>query len=99
MTAMNDQIIFDNVSKFYGEVLGVNRISLNIRSGRHHAGRPQRIGQDDADEPDDGAGAAFARIDFGAGTEARRMRPSSSAKWATARSSIRSRAGSPGGNS
>src|ERR1700730_16848479 len=33
MTAMNDQIIFDNVSKFYGEVLGVNRISLNIPPG------------------------------------------------------------------
>ncbi len=27
---MNDLIVFDNVSKFYGEVLGVNRISLNI---------------------------------------------------------------------
>jgi ABC-2 type transport system ATP-binding protein len=33
MTAMSDQIIFDNVSKFYGEVLGVNRISLNIPPG------------------------------------------------------------------
>jgi ABC-2 type transport system ATP-binding protein len=30
---MNDQIIFENVSKFYGEVLGVNRISLAIPSG------------------------------------------------------------------
>ena len=30
---MNDQIIFDNVSKFYGEVLGVNRISLTIPPG------------------------------------------------------------------
>ena len=26
-------IIFDNVSKFYGEILGVNRVSLEIRSG------------------------------------------------------------------
>jgi ABC-2 type transport system ATP-binding protein len=30
---MNDQIIFEDVSKFYGEVLGVNRISLSIPSG------------------------------------------------------------------
>ena len=32
---MNDRPIdlFDNVSKFYGEVLGVNRVSLNIPPG------------------------------------------------------------------
>ncbi|MFZ0393640.1 MAG: ABC transporter ATP-binding protein [Terracidiphilus sp.] len=30
---MNDRILFDNVSKFYGEVLGVNRVSLNIPPG------------------------------------------------------------------
>jgi len=30
---MNDRIIFDNVSKFYGEVLGVNRVSLSIPPG------------------------------------------------------------------
>ena len=30
---MNDRIIFEDVSKFYGEVLGVNRISLTIPSG------------------------------------------------------------------
>jgi ABC-2 type transport system ATP-binding protein len=30
---MTDQIIFDDVSKFYGEVLGVNRISLSIPPG------------------------------------------------------------------
>jgi ABC-2 type transport system ATP-binding protein len=29
----NDRIIFEDVSKFYGEVLGVNRISLNIPPG------------------------------------------------------------------
>jgi ABC-2 type transport system ATP-binding protein len=33
MNAMSDRIIFDNVSKFYGEVLGVNRVSLNIPPG------------------------------------------------------------------
>src|SRR5271163_1022012 len=30
---MSDSIVFDNVSKFYGEVLGVNRISLSIPPG------------------------------------------------------------------
>jgi ABC-2 type transport system ATP-binding protein len=30
---MSDRIIFENVSKFYGEVLGVNRVSLNIPPG------------------------------------------------------------------
>lgn len=30
---MNDRIIFEDVSKFYGEVLGVNRISLTIPPG------------------------------------------------------------------
>jgi ABC-2 type transport system ATP-binding protein len=30
---MRNQIIFENVSKFYGEVLGVNRISLSIPPG------------------------------------------------------------------
>lgn len=31
--AGSDQIVFDNVSKFYGEVLGVNRIHLTIPPG------------------------------------------------------------------
>jgi ABC-2 type transport system ATP-binding protein len=30
---MNDCILFENVSKFYGEVLGVNRVSLSIPPG------------------------------------------------------------------
>jgi len=33
MSAINDQIVFDDVSKFYGEVLGVNRVSLSIPPG------------------------------------------------------------------
>jgi ABC-2 type transport system ATP-binding protein len=31
--AQNDQIVFENVSKFYGEVLGVNRISISLPPG------------------------------------------------------------------
>ena len=30
---MSDLIIFDNVSKFYGDVLGVNRVHLSIPPG------------------------------------------------------------------
>src|SRR6201993_57339 len=33
MTLMSDRILFENVSKFYGEVLGVNRISLTVSPG------------------------------------------------------------------
>ena len=31
--AANDTISFKNVSKFYGEVLGINRINIEIPSG------------------------------------------------------------------
>ncbi|MCU1307444.1 MAG: transporter related, partial [Acidobacteriaceae bacterium] len=30
---LNREIVFENVSKFYGEVLGVNRVSLKIPPG------------------------------------------------------------------
>ncbi len=30
---MNDRIVFEDVSKFYGEILGVNRVSLSIPPG------------------------------------------------------------------
>jgi ABC-2 type transport system ATP-binding protein len=33
MNAINDRITFEDVSKFYGEVLGVNRITLSIPPG------------------------------------------------------------------
>jgi len=33
MTSMSDHIVFEDVSKFYGEVLGVNRVSLSIPPG------------------------------------------------------------------
>jgi len=33
MSEMNDQLVFENVSKFYGEVLGVNRVDLSIAPG------------------------------------------------------------------
>ena len=30
---MTDRITFDNVSRFYGEVLGINRVTLSIPPG------------------------------------------------------------------
>jgi ABC-2 type transport system ATP-binding protein len=33
MTSMSDHIVLEDVSKFYGEVLGVNRVSLSIPPG------------------------------------------------------------------
>ena len=33
MNAGDDRLVFDNVSKFYGEVLGVNRVDLSIPPG------------------------------------------------------------------
>ncbi|MEE8412791.1 MAG: hypothetical protein V3S47_09815 [Acidobacteriota bacterium] len=33
MTPASDRLVFDNVSKFYGEVLGINRVDLSIPPG------------------------------------------------------------------
>jgi ABC-2 type transport system ATP-binding protein len=33
MTSSHNKIVFDNVSKFYGEVLGVNRVNLSLPPG------------------------------------------------------------------
>ena len=33
MSGGNDRIVFENVSKFYGEILGVNRVNLSIPPG------------------------------------------------------------------
>ena len=30
---VNDRIVFEDVSKFYGEILGVNRVNLSIPPG------------------------------------------------------------------
>src|ERR1700741_2498053 len=32
-TSVENRIVFENVSKFYGEVLGVNRVNLSIEPG------------------------------------------------------------------
>ena len=46
------RIVLRDVSKFYGEVLGVNRVNLDDPARHHQPGRPQRLRQDHADEPD-----------------------------------------------
>ena len=56
-------VVFDEVSKFYGEVLGVNRVTLQHPAGNHQPGRAERLGQDHADEPDDGAHSPRSRLD------------------------------------
>ena len=33
MMPLHDSIVLDNISKFYGEVLGVNKINLTIPPG------------------------------------------------------------------
>ena len=55
-------VVFDNVSRFYGEVLGVNRVTSVDSTGHHQPGRPQRLRQDYAYEPDDCAGETHARV-------------------------------------
>ncbi len=49
----NTLITFSNVSRFYGEVLGVNKVNLADPARHHQPGGPQRLRQDHADEPDD----------------------------------------------
>ena len=61
MTRRRDAVVFDDVSKFYGEVLGVNRVTLTIRARDHRPRRPERLGQDDAHEPRDGPDPPDAR--------------------------------------
>ena len=33
MTTSSNRIVFEDVSKFYGEVLGVNRVNLSVPAG------------------------------------------------------------------
>ena len=61
MTQENRQIVFDNVSKFYGDVLGVNRVTLSDSARDHQPGGTQRLRQNHADEPDDRPVAAHPR--------------------------------------
>jgi len=49
MSTPNSNIVFENVSKFYGEVLGVNR-SISRCPRRYQLGRPERLREDNADE-------------------------------------------------
>ena len=92
----DNRIVFDNVSKFYGEVLGVNRVSPFDPAGNHEPGRAERLRQDHADEPDDRADPPDARSDPRARDLARRPGGAVPPCSATARSSIRFPAGLTG---
>ena len=46
-------IVFDNVSKFYGEVLGVNRVTLSLPPGITSLVGPNGSGKTTLHEPDD----------------------------------------------
>ena len=58
---MNDRIIFDDVSKFYGEVLGVNRVTLSLASGITALVGPNGSGKTTLDEPHDRPDSSDAR--------------------------------------
>ena len=47
-TAMTPIVEFHDVSKWYGNVIGINKLSLRIPRRRHRAARSQRRGQVDA---------------------------------------------------
>ena len=57
----SDRIVFEDVSRFYGEVLGINRVNVSIPPGVHQPGGAQRQRQDHAHEPDGRVDPAHAR--------------------------------------
>ena len=92
MNELTDRIIFDNVSKFYGEVLGVNRITLNLPPGVTTLVGPNGSGKTTLMnlmtglvQPSSGTVSVLGLKPA--------MRTCFSGKWAIARSSIRFRAG------
>jgi len=84
---MNDRIVFEDVSKFYGEVLGVNRVSLSIPPGITTLVGPN------------GAGKTTVMNLMTGLIQLPPTRWNSSAPSATARSSISFPAALPAGNS
>ena len=85
-----------NVSKFYGEVLGVNRVDARDPAGHHQPRGPQRLRQDDLDESDDRPPRPDARPRSGSGTRAVRSGDAVPRWSATARSTTPFRAGLTG---
>ena len=96
--AVTPTVEFHNVSKFYGDVLGVNRVNLIDSSWHHEPGRSERLRQDDADEPDDGPDSPDVRRHPVLGLTPQ-IPNVSFAPSATARSSIHSPKASPAGSS
>ncbi len=90
-----DHIVLSDVSKFYGEVLGVNRVNLDLPPGPHRPGRAERLGQVDPDAPGHRSAPAEPRQGLGARHRARASPRRSSVKLATAPSTTPSRSARP----
>ena len=88
MTTGRNQIVFENVSKFYGDVLGVNRVNLSIPPGITSLVGPNGSGKTTLMNLMTGLlQPTRGRISvLGIRPTTRSV---SSARWATARSSIR----------
>jgi ABC-type multidrug transport system ATPase subunit len=83
-------IVFENVSKFYGDVLGVNRVNLAIGPGVTSLVGPNGSGKTTLMN-------LMTGLIF---PDSRRRIPNASSAWsATVRSSTRFRAASPGASS
>ncbi len=98
MTAMDDRIVFENVSKFYGEVLGVNRVSLNIPPGVTTLVGPNGSGKTTLMNLMTGLVQPSSGNVSVLGLTPGECRQSSFARLATAPNSIRFRAASPAGS-
>jgi ABC-2 type transport system ATP-binding protein len=84
-------IVFEDVSKFYGEILGVNRVNLTIAPGITSLVGPNGSGKTTLDESDDRADPADPRTDQRFSGLRRPSRSGSFGWLGTAASSTRSR--------
>ena len=84
-----DLIVFDDVSKFYGEILGVNRVNLQIAPGITSLVGPNGAGKSTLMNLMTGSAAAHARQDHSSWHSHRPAGSSFFARLAIARSLIR----------
>ena len=86
---VSDRIIFEDVSKFYGEILGVNRVNLSIPPGITSLVGPNGSGKTTLMNLMTGLVKPFARPDRSSRLSNATIRKICSRFWATARSSTR----------
>ncbi len=68
---MSDRIVFEDVSKFYGEILGVNRVNLSIPPGITSLVGPNGSGKTTLMNLMTGLSEAYARPGGGSGVQNR----------------------------